>query len=90
MATNFVAESWTYLAIDLVVIGIRLGWRIRSVGVRKLAADDYLMVVAAVLFPLLAVNFRGLTNGISSYTLLRLLQPTMSEPIGLAWPIIGV
>ena len=48
MAENFVAEAFTLLAIGLVVIGLRLYSRCLSVGVRRLAPDDYLMVVAGV------------------------------------------
>lgn len=48
MAKNFIAEAFTLLAIGLVVIAIRLYSRILTVGVRKLAADDYLMIVAGV------------------------------------------
>ena len=48
MVENFVAEAFSLLAIGLVVIGLRLYSRCLSVGVRRLAPDDYLMVVAGV------------------------------------------
>lgn len=48
MTTNFVAEAWTYLAIDLVMVFGRFGARAFSNGFSNLAVDDYLMVVAVV------------------------------------------
>ncbi|KAH8807837.1 hypothetical protein F5884DRAFT_347824 [Xylogone sp. PMI_703] len=49
-ATNFVAEAWSYLAIDLVIVAIRLGTRWHTLGLRGLAPDDYLMTAAAFLY----------------------------------------
>lgn len=48
MAENFDAEAFSLLAISLVIIALRIYSRWTSVGFRKLAADDYLMVVAGV------------------------------------------
>ena len=48
MAENFVAEAFTLLAIGLIVIGLRLYSRCLSVGFRRLAPDDYLMIIAGV------------------------------------------
>lgn len=48
MATNFVIESWTYLAIDIVVVFGRFFARWKSLGFRRLAVDDFLMVIALV------------------------------------------
>lgn len=50
MATNFVAESWTYLGIALVTVGLRIGSRCHTAGFLKLNPDDYLMIVAALLY----------------------------------------
>ena len=50
MAENFVAEAFSLLAIGIVIIILRLFSRIITVGIRKLAADDYLMIVAGVRF----------------------------------------
>lgn len=48
MSDNFVAEAWTYLAIDIVVVGIRSVARWRQQGLQGLAMDDFLMVIAIV------------------------------------------
>lgn len=48
MAENFIAEAFSLLAIGLIVIAVRLYSRILTVGFRKLAADDYLMIAAGV------------------------------------------
>ena len=45
---NFIAEAFSLLAIGLIVIGLRLYSRCLSIGLRRLAADDYLMVLAGV------------------------------------------
>jgi hypothetical protein len=45
---NFVIESWTYLAIDLVIVFGRSFARWKTFGLRGLAWDDFLMVVAVV------------------------------------------
>ncbi|KAK7955260.1 hypothetical protein PG988_015954, partial [Apiospora saccharicola] len=43
-------ESWILLGVGLSVIAIRLSMRIATMGIRRLAADDFLMLVAALLF----------------------------------------
>lgn len=48
MAENFIAEAFSLLAISLVVIVLRWISRVMTVGFSKLAADDYLMIVAGV------------------------------------------
>ncbi|KAI4233062.1 MAG: hypothetical protein LQ352_008286 [Teloschistes flavicans] len=50
MAENFIAEAFSLLAISLVVIALRWVSRVWTVGFRKLAVDDYLMVVAGALY----------------------------------------
>ncbi|KAL8706687.1 MAG: hypothetical protein Q9201_000321 [Fulgogasparrea decipioides] len=50
MAENFIAEAFSLLAISLVVIALRWLSRVLSVGFRKLAVDDYLMIVAGALY----------------------------------------
>lgn len=52
MADNFVAEAFTLLAIGLVVIALRWISRLLTVGFSKLAADDYLMIIAGVCHPI--------------------------------------
>lgn len=48
MAGNFIAEAFSLLAISLVVIVLRWISRVMTVGFARLAADDYLMIVAGV------------------------------------------
>ncbi len=48
MAGNFNAEAFALLAIALVFIALRMYSRILLVGFRKLAIDDYMMVLAGV------------------------------------------
>ncbi|KAG5795975.1 hypothetical protein H9Q69_004987 [Fusarium xylarioides] len=65
-ATRFSIEAWTYLAISLI--------RWRWLGLRGLAADDYLMVVAALLFTAetatayyVGAYWQGLANNSEEY-----------------------
>jgi len=44
----FTVEAWTYLAIDLVVVATRTIVRWRQMGFRRLAPDDFLMIIAIV------------------------------------------
>ena len=41
-------EAYVMLGMGLIVIALRLALRVRTAGVDRLCADDYLMVVAAV------------------------------------------
>ncbi|KAK8009641.1 hypothetical protein PG989_000574 [Apiospora arundinis] len=43
-------ESWILLGLGLSVIAARTGLRVAVEGFRKLAADDYLMLIAALLY----------------------------------------
>lgn len=45
---DFTTEAFTLLGIGLSVIGLRTYARVSAVGFRRLEADDYLMLVAAV------------------------------------------
>ena len=45
---NFVAEMWTYLALDILVVFLRLFARVETTGWKGLAPDDYLMLFAIV------------------------------------------
>lgn len=47
-AHAFFTEVFALLGVGLLVIFVRTGARIHSVGFRGLMADDYLMLVAAV------------------------------------------
>lgn len=46
--SDFTTEAFTLLGIGLGVIGLRTYARVSVVGFRRLEADDYLMLVAAV------------------------------------------
>lgn len=46
--SEFIIEAFTYLAVGLIIIALRLYSRCLSVGFRRLAWDDYLMIVAGV------------------------------------------
>ena len=48
MATNFIAEAWTQLAIAIVFIGLRLYFRYTHTGLQGMGWDDLLMVFAGV------------------------------------------
>ncbi|WAO92316.1 Hypothetical protein NCS54_00982000 [Fusarium falciforme] len=48
--TAFTVEAWTYLGLSLIVVAIRFGARWRWMGLGGLAPDDYLMVLAGLLF----------------------------------------
>jgi hypothetical protein len=48
MAINFLIESWTYLAIDVVVVFGRFFARWKSYGLKQMAIDDFLMIIALV------------------------------------------
>jgi hypothetical protein len=51
MSDSFVTEAFTLLGVGLSIIGLRLYVRISQAGLKRLHADDYLMVVAAVTYP---------------------------------------
>ncbi|KAK8009807.1 Glucan 4-alpha-glucosidase [Apiospora arundinis] len=44
----FTIEAFALLGIGLAVIGLRTYWRLSTVGIRNLKADDYLVLLAAV------------------------------------------
>ncbi|KAJ4396775.1 hypothetical protein N0V93_000997 [Gnomoniopsis smithogilvyi] len=48
--SSFVAEAFTLLGVGLSIIGLRTSLRYNQVGVRKFQADDYLIIVAAVIY----------------------------------------
>lgn len=47
-ARRFVIECWSLQGVAYVVIGLRYFSRIRQVGWRKLALDDFFMLLALV------------------------------------------
>ncbi|KAL8646178.1 MAG: hypothetical protein Q9210_006282 [Variospora velana] len=69
MAENFIIEAFCLLAIALVVITLRWVARLITVGFSKLAADDYLMIIAGALYAAettvayyVGVKWKGLAN----------------------------
>ncbi|KAL8811563.1 MAG: hypothetical protein Q9200_001706 [Gallowayella weberi] len=69
MAGNFIAEAFSLLAISLVVIALRWTSRLMTVGFKRLALDDYLMVVAGGLYSAetavayyVGASWKGLAN----------------------------
>ncbi|KAF2139766.1 uncharacterized protein K452DRAFT_232126 [Aplosporella prunicola CBS 121167] len=52
MADSFTTEAFTLLSVGIVVIALRTTARITSVGVRGFHLDDYLILVAAVVYGL--------------------------------------
>ncbi|AEO61141.1 hypothetical protein MYCTH_2121009 [Thermothelomyces thermophilus ATCC 42464] len=47
---SFTIEAWTYLVIDIVVVAVRTLARWRQMGIRGLAPDDFLMIIAILLY----------------------------------------
>lgn len=90
MAENFIAEAFSLLAIGLIVIGFRLYSRILTVGFRRLAADDYLMIVAGVslthIQPSHVLASPVLTVRNSAFTARKLLPLMSSGPTGKVLP----
>ena len=90
MAENFVAEAFSLLAIGLVIIALRLYSRIITVGFRRLAADDYLMVLAGVSPHLSNVLAKARSNPVDSACTPQRLSQLMSwELIGMDSPTIA-
>ena len=52
----FNIEAFTLLAVALLITALRLYARIRSVGLKKLWADDYLVVVGVVRFSVMKTS----------------------------------
>ncbi|KAH6632195.1 hypothetical protein F5144DRAFT_244773 [Chaetomium tenue] len=83
---TFVQEAFTLLGIGLFVIGLRLYIRISSSGIKHLHADDYLMIVAAVVYSVetylaysVGAFWKGLANNAMTDEQRRLLDPNSEE-----------
>ncbi|KAL1849545.1 hypothetical protein Plec18170_007453 [Paecilomyces lecythidis] len=66
---SFETEAFTLLAIAIIVIAVRTYARLTSAGLRNFQLDDYLMLVAAVIYGLetgaaysVGAHFHGLAN----------------------------
>ncbi|KAG7005189.1 hypothetical protein G7Y79_00021g050560 [Physcia stellaris] len=86
MAENFIAEAFALLAIGLIVIGLRLYSRCLSVGFRRLAPDDFLMIVAGCLYSaetvaayVVGAYWKGLANNSMTAEQRAALNPTSEE-----------
>ncbi|KAL2267178.1 hypothetical protein VTJ83DRAFT_4455 [Remersonia thermophila] len=82
----FVKEAFALLGVGLFVIGLRLCVRVSAVGVRRLQADDYLMVLAAILYSVetylaytVGVYWKGLANNGMTDEQRRSLNPSSEE-----------
>ncbi|KAK4150035.1 hypothetical protein C8A00DRAFT_37367 [Chaetomidium leptoderma] len=82
----FVQEAFALLGIGLFIIGLRLYVRISSSGFKRLHADDYLMVVAAVAYSIetylaysVGAFWKGLANNAMTDEERRLLDPNGEE-----------
>ncbi|KAK3938148.1 hypothetical protein QBC46DRAFT_292996 [Diplogelasinospora grovesii] len=86
MADAFVTEAFTLLGVGLMVIGLRSYARISTVGFRGLQADDYLMVLGAVVYSIettlaysVGAYWHGLANSAMADEERRLLDPNSQE-----------
>ncbi|KAK8103344.1 uncharacterized protein PG998_010377 [Apiospora kogelbergensis] len=82
----FTIEAFALLGIGLAVIGLRTYWRLSTVGIRNLKADDYLMLLAAVVYSAetyLAYSVGKLWHGLANNGMTdderRLLDPSSEE-----------
>ena len=63
---QFTIEAWTLLGVGILVTTLRTYARVRSIGIRGLQADDYLVwlgVVSLGSLPVFVGDFAGLTMG---------------------------
>lgn len=80
---SFTIEAWTYLAIDLVVVGVRVVARWRQMGIRNLSPDDFLMVIAGVSPSRESLSFQ-LTDP-SPWQLLYTAETATAHYVGAYW-----
>ncbi|KAH7060499.1 hypothetical protein B0J12DRAFT_335863 [Macrophomina phaseolina] len=57
------AQSWSLYGVGMFIIFFRLFARVHRVGLRELAADDYLMLVAAAWYTILVVCLNIIAGG---------------------------
>ncbi|KAF7543930.1 hypothetical protein G7046_g9902 [Stylonectria norvegica] len=84
--SDFTTEAFTLLGIGLSVIGLRTYARITAVGFRRLEADDYLMIVAAITYSIetalaysVGAYWHGLANSGMTDEQRRTLDPASEE-----------
>lgn len=83
---EFSREAFALLTIGIVTIGLRTYWRISSFGLARLQADDYLMLLAAVVYAVettlaysVGAFWRGLANNSMSDEYRASLDPDGEE-----------
>ncbi|KAK3318778.1 hypothetical protein B0H66DRAFT_249663 [Apodospora peruviana] len=83
---SFTTEAFALLGVGLFIIGLRLYARISTVGFGRLQADDYLMVLAAVVYSIetalaysVGAYWHGLANNAMTDEQRRLLEPNSEE-----------
>ncbi|KAK3323827.1 hypothetical protein B0T19DRAFT_443294 [Cercophora scortea] len=86
MVDNFSVEAYTLLGVGLAIIALRLYTRITTVGFGRLQADDYLMVLAAIVYSAetflaygVGTFWHGLANNAMTDEQRRLLDPSSDE-----------
>ncbi|KAK4225372.1 hypothetical protein QBC38DRAFT_511101 [Podospora fimiseda] len=84
--SGFVTEVFALLGVGLFVIGLRLYVRISTVGIKRLQPDDYLMVLAAVIYSMetylaysVGVFWKGLANNAMTDEERKSLSPDSME-----------
>ncbi|KAK0637031.1 hypothetical protein B0T17DRAFT_613676 [Bombardia bombarda] len=82
----FTTEAFTLLGLGLSIIGLRLYARISTVGYKRLQADDYLMILAAIVYSIetalaysVGAYWHGLANNAMTDEERRLLDPSSEE-----------
>ncbi|KAK3688197.1 hypothetical protein B0T22DRAFT_364254, partial [Podospora appendiculata] len=82
----FSIEAYTLLGVGLAIIVLRLYTRITTVGIQRLQPDDYLMVLAAIVYSAETVlaygvgtYWHGLANNAMTDEQRRLLDPSSEE-----------
>ncbi|KAI5461813.1 hypothetical protein BGZ63DRAFT_444564 [Mariannaea sp. PMI_226] len=83
---SFTIEAWTYLGISLVVIAARIAARWRLLGFSGLAFDDFLMILAGLLFTaetatahFVGAYWQGLANNAMTDEQRKSLDPSSIE-----------
>ncbi|EPS28373.1 hypothetical protein POX_f07459 [Penicillium oxalicum] len=83
---DFVTEAFTLLAVAIVIIGLRTVARWIMVGPRNFQADDYLMILACIVYGLetgaaytVGAWFKGLANNAMTDEQRRTLSPDSEE-----------
>lgn len=86
MADDFTVEAFTLLSLAIVVIVVRTASRLSMVGVRNFQLDDYLMILAGVVYGLetgaaysVGAIWKGLANNSMTDEQRLALTPDLEE-----------